>query len=432
MFRHSAGVSEFHLTSSLERTVRYRGTTCLVWGRFLFSCLLWIAGQGLTPLHGATRRLERIQVVRDADGNRVLERSTYVDAESGARSVEEERRFLIDPSHPSGFTQVAASRSTDPSIEAHLLGLHPIGQVRWNALEQVEVNEFLFDGRSSVRATMESAPTVPVGGTLQQTPNRDAFGTQLDEEVPISAGASAQDSFTVERGFRGEWFSRELGLVDLRARGYAPDSGRFTSADAFEGEIEDPSTLHRFAYASNDPINRADPTGFVTLLELDLVQKVQSNIRSIEAQTPRAALDAARIKTWEIYWGIRVQPSRSAPVHAVLFAQNLLTQEGIRYEVGILGPKPWFDSAVGGIRRRPATLAAFQKYSSWNIQVARLNLLQFIGWDRAIGFMDADESVIPMDYSVFGFAVIGRGPSNCVAWSLEAAMAAWAASKVGN
>lgn len=41
-----------------------------------------------------------------------------------------------------------------------------------------------------------------------------------------------------------------------------PRTGRFASQDPFEGLILEPLTLHRYLYASADPVNRTDPSGY--------------------------------------------------------------------------------------------------------------------------------------------------------------------------
>lgn len=46
-----------------------------------------------------------------------------------------------------------------------------------------------------------------------------------------------------------------------RARHYNPQTGRFWTADPFEGFVSDPQSLHRYAYSKADAVNRSDPTG---------------------------------------------------------------------------------------------------------------------------------------------------------------------------
>ena len=61
--------------------------------------------------------------------------------------------------------------------------------------------------------------------------------------------------------YRGEQYDPDLGLYYLRARYYNPATGRFMSRDPWSGNQFDPKTLHKYLYASGDPINISDPTG---------------------------------------------------------------------------------------------------------------------------------------------------------------------------
>jgi RHS repeat-associated protein len=49
--------------------------------------------------------------------------------------------------------------------------------------------------------------------------------------------------------------------VFLRARWYDAQVGRFVSADPWEGSIQQPGTLHKYAYVQNNTPNYTDPTG---------------------------------------------------------------------------------------------------------------------------------------------------------------------------
>jgi len=62
--------------------------------------------------------------------------------------------------------------------------------------------------------------------------------------------------------FQGQQFDPASGDYYLRARYYDPTTGRFLSQDPFAGNEADPTSLHRYLYASNDPVDRTDPTGF--------------------------------------------------------------------------------------------------------------------------------------------------------------------------
>jgi RHS repeat-associated protein len=93
------------------------------------------------------------------------------------------------------------------------------------------------------------------------------------ERVPLASGGCSPD----DRGFIGERHDDDTGLIDLNARWYDPLLARFTSADdwdpidvdaAFQGApigwLANAVGTNRYAYAGNDPTNKADPNGHIT------------------------------------------------------------------------------------------------------------------------------------------------------------------------
>ncbi len=70
-------------------------------------------------------------------------------------------------------------------------------------------------------------------------------------------------------GFTGEWWQSEVGLLHLRARWYAPETGSFLSRDAWEGDLSRPDTLHGYSYAANNPIIYRDASGLDYLPHID-------------------------------------------------------------------------------------------------------------------------------------------------------------------
>jgi hypothetical protein len=46
-----------------------------------------------------------------------------------------------------------------------------------------------------------------------------------------------------------------------RARDYSANIGRFMTMDTFEGDQEDPQSLHKYVYCANNPVNLTDPNG---------------------------------------------------------------------------------------------------------------------------------------------------------------------------
>jgi RHS repeat-associated protein len=59
----------------------------------------------------------------------------------------------------------------------------------------------------------------------------------------------------------GQQLDSDLGFYYLRARYYKPDSGRFWTMDSFEGNNEDPQSLHKYLYCYADPVDFADRNG---------------------------------------------------------------------------------------------------------------------------------------------------------------------------
>ena len=122
---------------------------------------------------------------------------------------------------------------------AYLYGLGRIGE------EQPAGRAYhLADGLGSVRQVADAAGDVTLAQSFKP------YGGVLE---------SAGDGATAY-AFTGEW-TDETGLVHLRARDYAPASGRFLTRDPWGGDRQRPLTLNGFAYVEANPVNRTDPTG---------------------------------------------------------------------------------------------------------------------------------------------------------------------------
>lgn len=72
-----------------------------------------------------------------------------------------------------------------------------------------------------------------------------------------------------------------------------PGRGRFLGMDPFVGMRLDPLSLHRYAYAHLRPLNGRDPTGLMTLLEVQQSQSISNLLQEIKVtssiQVRRAA-----------------------------------------------------------------------------------------------------------------------------------------------
>ncbi len=92
-------------------------------------------------------------------------------------------------------------------------------------------------------------------------------GTVVKAQSFSPFGQTREDygEFYTPWGFTGQYLDSETGQYYLRARQYSPYLSRFTSYDPIMGKFDQPLTLHKFLYCVNDPMNRLDPWGLVSI-----------------------------------------------------------------------------------------------------------------------------------------------------------------------
>jgi len=78
--------------------------------------------------------------------------------------------------------------------------------------------------------------------------------------------------------FTGQWLDAEMSEYYLRARMYDPTMMRFTTRDPIRGEQNEPLTLHKYLYCVNDPIDRIDPRGELSSVEIAVVSGIEGAI----------------------------------------------------------------------------------------------------------------------------------------------------------
>ena len=79
--------------------------------------------------------------------------------------------------------------------------------------------------------------------------------------------------------FTGQYFDPEIKEYYLRARQYNPHIGLFTTQDPVFGKLQEPLSLHPYLYCLNDPVNRVDPRGELSLTEILSSQAIMNPIR---------------------------------------------------------------------------------------------------------------------------------------------------------
>jgi len=154
--------------------------------------------------------------------------------------------YLLDDRNPTGYAQALeewTSTGTPTLSKVYNYGLALISQR--NAVAPLSTNYFVFDGHGSTRMLTDSS------GIAQNAFAFDAFGNL------IASNATPATAYL----YCGEQFDSDLGLYYLRARYFNPQTGRFWTMDSFEGNQQDPLSLHKYLYAADNAVNMVDPLG---------------------------------------------------------------------------------------------------------------------------------------------------------------------------
>jgi RHS repeat-associated protein len=102
----------------------------------------------------------------------------------------------------------------------------------------------IHDGIGSTSAVADQS------GAVVGTQEYDAWGNPRTQSGSTSAS-----------GWAGEVRDSDTGLTYLRARDYAPGSGRFTTRDTMQPNLAGTQGYNPYAYAANDPVTYVDPSG---------------------------------------------------------------------------------------------------------------------------------------------------------------------------
>ncbi len=135
-------------------------------------------------------------------------------------------------------------RVTDTVQRTYTYGTNRIDQTQIIA-GAWQPNFYGYDGAGSVRLLTDAT------GTVTDTYDYDAFGNV------INLTGHTPNNYL----YRGEQFDSDLGLYYLRARYYNAATGRFLTRDSYSGDVFDPPSLHKYLYATGNPVNMFDPSG---------------------------------------------------------------------------------------------------------------------------------------------------------------------------
>jgi RHS repeat-associated protein len=187
----------------------------------------------------------------DALGNRI--RST---------SNNKETEHVLDLNSPTGVSQVLEDHALS-SVDSAQYVFGVSGRELMRSSDGAQT--FHYDANGNVRRLHDEQ-----GDTVVQYLT-SAFGTL------IGTAGSSPNTFR----FTGERTDESLGLVHLRARDYMVDAGQFLTRDPYEGTTDDPTSLHRYLYAHQNPVTNRDPTGEATLAEQAMIGGLINGLVSV-------------------------------------------------------------------------------------------------------------------------------------------------------
>ncbi|WP_440411887.1 toxin TcdB middle/N-terminal domain-containing protein [Neorhizobium petrolearium] len=135
---------------------------------------------------------------------------------------------------------------TTPGAEVYTRYPHPDLKIVTTAAGATTRSYLHRDHLASVRLV-----TSDTGGPAEQT-------------AYAAYGQPTNTAMQTKKGYIGERFDAETGLMYLNARYYDPAFARFASPDDWDPTKEGVGT-NRYAYAQNDPVNKSDPNGHQSL-----------------------------------------------------------------------------------------------------------------------------------------------------------------------
>jgi RHS repeat-associated protein len=172
-----------------------------------------------------------------------------------------ETRYLIDELQP--YSQVVEEYDAAGNPKgSYVYGYDLVGKLQGN-----QPSFYHADGLGSTRLLTNGL------GAVTDSYAYDAYGNL------IAATGGSNNPYL----FAGEQRDSETGLDYLRARYYDPLVGRFVSADAYEGTLNDPMSLHDYQYAHANPVVNTDPSGYFSIGELLETLKVQNILSGMQA-----------------------------------------------------------------------------------------------------------------------------------------------------
>ncbi|MHC4867352.1 MAG: RHS repeat domain-containing protein [Planctomycetota bacterium] len=158
--------------------------------------------------------------------------------------------YIIDPYNHTGYAQVLKEiNGVTGTNRVYVTGLDVVAQ----ATGSNSPKYLLYDGHGSVRQLANNV------GNIVANYHYDAYGQALNLN-PAQAATQLL--------YAGEMIDPQTGWYNDRSRWYNPAIGRFNRMDEFAGTCPDPQSLHKYLYTHCNPVNRIDPRGLFSVMEI--------------------------------------------------------------------------------------------------------------------------------------------------------------------
>ena len=191
-----------------------------------------VSGLGMTLVYDSANRLT------SAGGNSYTYDVENIRARNLCGGKETEYTYNTN----AGLTQLLYTVDEDGNTVKYIYGMGLIGEVGGDGAKV-----YHFDYRGSTAAVTDK------DGNITDTFTYDTYG-KLTERTGTS------EIIFLYNGRDGV-ITDQNGLLYMRARYYSPDLKRFVNMDIIAGEVTDPVTLNRYAYANGNPVSNIDPFG---------------------------------------------------------------------------------------------------------------------------------------------------------------------------
>jgi RHS repeat-associated protein len=220
-------------------------------------------------------------VLQGADATQLVEVGRY-DYDEGLQRVkrttaQEQVEYVLDDRH---VLQEASAAAGHPAYRRYHYAGGPL------LVEDGAARRFISTDALGSPTDLTSADA-----TVASMRKYDAWGQYRNDTAPVASEPKL--------GFTGHQYDPETGLVYARARYYDPDLGRFISRDTWEGDLADAPSLHRYAYAYDNPLVYVDPDGNAAYEAAEEWERAQREAAWTGEETmEKVQADSARFANW--------------------------------------------------------------------------------------------------------------------------------------